>query len=99
MFNIQTICFMLALWAYGSFASILSWTNEVTNRMQKVKESNGRFPVSYEKKHFKDIQNIIIDRYILGENHTVNGKVMPLREKCRLRDPWNLYITTFRFFR
>lgn len=90
LYNVQMICFMLALWAYGSFSSILAWANEVTNRMQKVKESSNDFPVSYEKKHFEYIQNVIMDRFILGEKYTVNGKVMPLREKCRLRDPWNI---------
>lgn len=88
--SIQMVCLIFALWSYGSFSSILAWTNEVIERMQKVKKNNNSFPVSYEKKHFEDIQNIIMDRYILGEKYPINGKIIPLREKCRLRDPWNL---------
>ncbi len=88
--SVPIVCFILALWAYGSFSSILAWTNEVIERMQETKKNCNSFPVSYEKKHFEDIQNIIMDRYILGEKYPINGKIMPLREKCRLRDPWNL---------
>lgn len=86
----SVVCFILALWAYGVFSSILAWTDEVVKRMQEFKKSYNSFPISYEKKHFKYIQNLISERYILGENHPVNGKIMPLREKGRLRDPWNL---------
>ena len=88
--SVQMVCFVLALWAYGSFSSILAWTNEVIVRMQKTKKNYNSFPVSYEKKHFEDIQNIIKERYLFGEKCSINGKIMPLREKCRLRDPWNL---------
>lgn len=88
--SVQMVYFVLALWAYGSFSSILAWTNEVIVRMQKTKKNYNSFPVSYEKKHFEDIQNIIKDRYILGEKCPINGKIMPLREKCRLCDPWNI---------
>lgn len=86
----SVVCFILALWAYGVFSSILAWTDEVVKRMQEFKKNYNSFPISYEKKHFKHIQNLISERYILGENHPVNGKIMPLREKGRLRDPWNL---------
>lgn len=51
-FNIETICFILALWSYGSFSSILSWANEVTNRMQKSYVITNGFPISYEKNIF-----------------------------------------------
>lgn len=88
--SVPTVCFALALWAYGSFSSILAWTNEVIKRMQEAKKNYNSFPISYEKKHFEHIQNLISERYILGENHPVNKKIMPLREKGRLRDPWNL---------
>lgn len=88
--SVQMVCFVLALWAYGSFSSILAWTNEVIVRMQKTKKNYNSFPVLYEKKHFEDIQNIIKGRYISGEKCPINGKIMPLREKCRLRDPWNI---------
>lgn len=90
MNSTQMACFVLALWAYGSFSSILAWTNEVIERMQKNKKNCYIFPVSYEKKHFEYIQRLIRDRYILGESHPINGRIMPLREKGRLRDPWNL---------
>lgn len=88
--SVPMVCFALALWAYGSFSSILAWTNEVIKRMQESKKNYNSFPISYEKKHFEHIQNLISERYILGENHPVNEKIMPLREKGRLRDPWNL---------
>lgn len=88
--NIQVICFILALWAYGSFSSILAWTNAVIERIQKTKKNYNNFPISYEKKHFEYIQDLIKDRYILGESHPKSGRIMPLREKGRLRDPWNL---------
>lgn len=88
--NIQIVCFILALWAYGSSSSILAWTDEVIKRMQEAKKNYNSFPISYEKKHFAYIQSLIRGRYILGESHPVNGRIMPLREKGRLRDPWNL---------
>lgn len=81
---------MLALLAYGSFSSVLAWVNEVVKRMQKTKMKNNCFPISYEKKHFEYIQSIIKDRYLLGEEYPVNGEIMPLREKCKLIDPWNI---------
>ena len=90
LLNGQMICFVLAFWAYGSFSSILSWTNEVAGRMQRFKGDNNKFPESYTKKHFMDIQNIIEERYIYAEKHPINEKVMPMREKCRLQDPWNI---------
>ncbi len=90
LYNVQTACFMLALLAYGSFSSILAWVNEVIKRMNKAKKNNNSFPISYEKRHFEYIQNIIKNRYLLGENYLVNGNVLPLREKCKLSDPWNL---------
>lgn len=90
LYNVQTVCFILALLAYGSFSSILAWVNEVIKRIKQTKRENNCFPVSYEKKHFEYIQCIIKDRYLLGEGHLVNGEIMPLREKCKLMDPWNL---------
>lgn len=89
-FNIETIFFILALWSYGSFSSILSWANEVTDRMQKAQAVTNIFPISYQKKHFTDIQKILINRYHLCKDRSINGKVMPLREKGSIRDPWNL---------
>lgn len=51
-FHTQTICFILALWSFGSFASILSWTKEVTERIQKVKTNSNKFPEVYQKNIF-----------------------------------------------
>jgi len=67
----------LALWAYGSFAAILPWTSEVIARMQSVKDLSS---LSYRKKHYQDIHEIIKDRY---------KKKMPLREEGSFNDPWN----------
>lgn len=89
VFNFQVLCFILALWAYGSFASILSWVNEVTIRMQNVEKQCGSFPISYEKKHFEYIQDIIKDRYEKSKECSVIGNYMPMSEKGRLKDPWN----------
>ena len=86
----QMLCFVFALWAYGSFSSILSWINEVTKRMQKVKNDTTEFPQSYEKKHFMEIQKAIIDKYIRAQDHLINEKVMPMREKSKIRDLWNI---------
>lgn len=86
----QTICFILLLWSYGSLASILSWTNEVANQMQKYKDKENSFPKTYKKKHFQDIQEILISRFQIAQEHKIKEKVLPLREKCRLRDPWNM---------
>lgn len=91
-FNFETICFMLALWSYGSFSSILSWANEVTDRMQKAQAVTNSFPISYHKKHFYDIQKKLSKRYNLCKNHSINGKVLPLREKGTISDPWNLFL-------
>lgn len=90
LLNPQIICFIFALGAYGSFSSILSWTNQVSERMQNIKGSTGSFPLTYEKKHFKDIQEMIADRFVLAEGNPINGKIMPLREKCKISDPWNM---------
>lgn len=95
----QTICFILALWSYGSLASILSWTNEVTAQMQKLKNTKNTFPTTYKKKHFQDIQEILMERFQIAQEHMINGKILPLRQKCRLQDPWNIAISlSFIFF-
>lgn len=96
----QMICFILALWTYGSFSAILAWVNEVTNRIQKTKK-NANDAIAYKKKHFESIQNIIIDRYILAQKCPINGKIIPMREKSKLKDPWNIMLLlslSFLFF-
>ena len=94
------ICFCLSLCAYGSFVSILSWTNEITDRIQKRFEKNKEdlFQASYEKKHYLYLQEIIRDRISLAESHPIKGKLLPLRERCKVTDPWNILFflsTTF----
>lgn len=87
---LQSILLVCTLWAYGSFSSILSWTAQVSARMQKEKKEKKRLPISYEKKHFKYLQDLIIDRFRLAEKHPVNDNILPLREKCSFSDPWNI---------
>lgn len=86
----QILCTLLALWAYGTCSSILSWCNQVNGRMQKVKKSEGKFPDSYKKQHFKDLQEILRKRYEEAEKFPINENIMPLREKGKFFDPWNI---------
>ena len=87
----QMVCFLSALWAYGSFSSVLAWTIEVSERMQKVKEDSGQFPNEYKKKHFMALQKVLEVRYGKAEECPINKKVLPLREKGKFGDPWNIY--------
>lgn len=87
--NGQMLCVILAIWSYGSFSAIMAWANEVTNRMQIARENTGSFPASYRKKHFEVIQNLLGIRFLTAKANPVMGKVMPLREKGTMKDPWN----------
>lgn len=89
--NLQVICFIIAFGAYGSFSSILSWTNQVSELMRKNREKNGKFPNEYKKAHFKVLQDNIKERYENAESAPVNGLVMPLREKGKIYDVWNMF--------
>lgn len=82
----------VALWFFGSCASILSWANEVTGVMQWAREKGptGQFPREYKKKHFGALQENLRERYSDAELQLGNGRVLPLRESGRLRDPWNI---------
>lgn len=92
LIKLPLICYILAFWAYGSFSSILSWVNEVIDRLQRRYEQNDAeiFQDFFEKKHYLYIQGIIKERFVLAERHLFKGKVLPLREKNKLRDPWNI---------
>lgn len=79
-----------ALWAYGSFSSLLSWTKQVCEKMEAEREKRSQFPVSYKKPHFKAIQNQIMERYIQSENHWT-GHTFPLREQGQFNDPWTIW--------
>lgn len=83
---ISIICLCIALYAYGIFSSILSWVDEIAKRIQNNKD----FLTSYQKKHFEYLQTLIKDRYIKAKAHPVMDSVLPLREKGRLCDPWNM---------
>lgn len=82
IFSPFMVCVILALAMYGSFASILAWTAEVTKRMDQVQKNEGHWPQSYKKKHFMDIQNILLSKGMTGN---------PLEAKGKITDPWNLY--------
>ncbi|MDD6628965.1 MAG: hypothetical protein PUF03_12040 [Lachnospiraceae bacterium] len=86
----QLVCFSLAICAYGSFASTLSWANEVINRMNKERNASGKFPSEYKKKHYMYIQKIFEKRFENCEGRNRDIPIMPLHEKSELKDPWNL---------
>ena len=46
--------------------------------------------MNYEKKHYLYIQNVIKDRFESAKLHPFRGKVLPLRERNKLADPWNI---------
>lgn len=85
------ICLIITLWLYGGFSSLLVWVSEVIARMQENQNRTGKFPESYEKRHYAYLQSIIEKRFVSAEEHLVNGKILPLREKGRLTDPWILF--------
>lgn len=87
----QLILFVIAFWTYGTFSSILSWTNQVVSLMQKSKKITGNVPAKYKKKYFQDIQEGIIERYEKAEKYKINQIVMPLRERCKVSDACNIY--------
>lgn len=87
-----------ALWAYGSFSSLLSWARQVSEKMKTEREKHSRFPESYAKAHFMALHNQIIERYMLSENRGI-GQVCPLREQGKLSDPWTVwYLSALIFF-
>lgn len=59
IFCIEGVCFLIAMIAYGSFASILVWCSEITKRMIKFKEEKGGFPERYEKAHYLYLQKFL----------------------------------------
>lgn len=84
------MCLAGALWAYGSFSSILAWVNEVTERMQASRDANNSFSEKYLKSYYEDLQKSIVERFIDAEGHKKQGRVLPLREKCSFKDVWNI---------
>lgn len=88
---VSAVYFLLAFCAYGSFSSTLAWANEITDRIQKRYDQNETqiYQTSYEKKHYLYIQNVIKDRFEEAKLHSFRGKVLPLRERNKLTDPWN----------
>jgi hypothetical protein len=100
--SFSTAMIFPALWAYGTFSSILSWVSEVIQRISaaetaentKTDEKEKHFPPSYRKKHFPYLQSLIMERYQTAKEHPVNGKVLPLREEGNRHDPWNMAMIT-----
>lgn len=92
MWGMPLICFLFALWAYGSFASILCWVDEIREHLQRNKSAGeARFSCNYKKKHYMYIRDIIRDQFQLAENQQDDdGVILPLREKGRVLHPWNL---------
>ena len=86
----QIICLLLALWSYGTFAAMLSWCNQVSEYMSDYYNREGILPPNYKKKHFKEIQDILEERYRKAEKTSRNKKILPLREKGGIFDPWNV---------
>lgn len=90
LLNPQTICLAIALGAYGSFSSILSWINQITERLEHTSVETDNFPPSYKKKHFRMLQRLIFEKYNNAKLHTTNHRVFPLREKCQIYEVWNI---------
>lgn len=79
-----------ALWAYGSFSSLLSWARQVSEKMEAKRTECSQFPVSYKKKHFMAIQSQIMERYLRSESRRIEH-VYPLREQGQINDPWAIW--------
>ncbi len=80
-YKIPIITIILLILAYGfmgEFAVILPWTHEAINHMK-----NGR---KLKKAHFIFLYSKIKERYKMFED---NKKILPLREKGKISDPWN----------
>ena len=86
VFCIEGICFLVAMIAYGSFASILVWCSEITKRMIESKEENNEFPIKYKKAHYLYLQEYLKPHF--SECTTENIKeINPLIEKGKITDP------------
>lgn len=81
--NLQVICFIVALWAYGSFSSVLSWIDQVSRLMQ------GDRTKEYTKQHFNNLKELIASKYAEAEKRQKNSQIFPLREKCGVFELWN----------
>lgn len=79
------VLIIIALWAYGSFSSTLAWADEVAQALDR-RNMNGCF-VKY---HYTYIYELIRERYLSGKKHLKMGRVLPLRAKGRLKDPWTI---------
>lgn len=89
IFCIEGTCFLIAMLAYGAFASLLVWCLEITKRMIKFKEEKGEFPKQYEKAHYLYLQNFLVPHF---EGCTTENiiSINPLTDKGKLTDPWNI---------
>lgn len=89
----QMLCVIIALWAYGSLSSILSWIGQISSKMSSIKLATGSIPSNpkFKKKHFANLYNLIkpVDCCVV-----VNGKFMPLREKRKFNELWNMIFLT-----
>lgn len=90
---ILVLCYLslgVALWAYGSCASILSWANEVTkktNNMWNIEKPD------YTKEHFKDLHTKLAKRFNSDEKNK-GSEYTPLKKQGKLADPWNVAYMT-----
>ena len=98
---VSIVCFMAALWFYGSCSSILSWVNEITAHIQekwKEKEDQKLSDITFRKSHYNFLRDKIEDHYMFARQNQMDKTVLPLMEKGELRDPWNLtYILSVGF--
>lgn len=83
-------CLIVGLWAYGCFSSILSWIDQISNKIGKT-DVEKRFSERYEKKHFEYLREKIKEYYLKAEmSKTDDGRVFPLREKFKSNEIWNI---------
>lgn len=73
---------LMAIWAYGSFASILSWASEVNGMIKKRRDTNQVFL----KEHFNNIQEYLSCKIDIKSN---SGYDFLLRARGRVLEPWN----------
>lgn len=100
-----TVCLMLAIMTYGTFASLLSWAQEVEKVINHTRQVQGVYPNEhdYKKAHYYSIHSCLIGRFkesqikSATERRTV-FKITALREKGKLTDVWNTFYVLTLFF-
>lgn len=88
--SVSIIIYLLLLYLFGVFASMLSWCSEVTRRMEESQRATEKLPQSYKKKHFEYFQRILEERFLELWQEDKDKARWVLRVYSRLEDPWNI---------